>query len=149
MNLIRKSKRIIFLLGFTDSLKVGDKTMKKINKLVSSICISLLLISNPLFASYHTEEVTGKSNSGGGYGSGGSALALIAVYAVSYAIYKNTRDEDDEATYMFSKRTEPGFEVSLNTQKNRYQSFNDHNASGLKFNDSSAQTTLNVYYRFK
>ena len=123
--------------------------MKKINKLVSSICIGLLLISNPSFASYHTDEATGNSDSGGGYGSGGSALALIAVYAVGYAIYKNTRDEDEEATYMFSKRTEPGFEVSISTQKNRYQSFDDRNASALKFNDSSPQTTLNVYYRFK
>ena len=125
--------------------------MKKINKLVSSICIGLLLISNPSLASYHAGESseTGSSDSGGGYGSGGSALALIAVYAVGYAIYKNTRDEDEEATYMFSKRTEPRFEVSISTQKNRYQSFDDRNASALKFNDSSPQTTLNVYYRFK
>ena len=126
--------------------------MKKINKLVSSICIGLLLISNPSFASYHTGEASGNTesnDSGGGYGSGGSALALIAVYAVGYMIYKNTRDDDEEGVYMFSKRTEPGFDVSISTQKNRYQSFNDHNASGLKFNDSSAQTTLNVYYRFK
>ena len=111
-----------------------------------------MLTSNPSFASYHSDEATGNSDSGGGYGSGGSALALIAVYAVGYGIYKNTRDEDEEATYMFSKRTEPGFDVSISTQKNRYQSFvfhNDDNASGLKFNDSSAQTTLNVYYRFK
>ena len=123
--------------------------MDKLNKVISSICVCLLLMSNPTFASYHTDEATGNSDSGGGYGSGGNALALIAVYAVGYAIYKNTRDEDQEATYMFSKRTEPGFEVSLSTQKNKYQSFDDHNAAGLKFNDSSAQTTLNVYYRFK
>ena len=138
-------------MGSNGSIRIGEKTMNKVNKLVSSICIGLLLISNPSFADYHTEGSTGSSDSdsGGGYGSGGSALALIAVYAVGYVIYKNTRDEDEEGVYMFSKRTEPGFEVSLSTQKNRYQSFDDHNASGLKFNDSSAQTTLNVYYRFK
>ena len=131
---------------------VGENIMNKVNKFVSSICIGLLLISNTSFASYHTDEA-GNSDSGGGYGGGGNALALIAVYAVGYVIYKNIRDEDEaedeEGTYMFSKRTEPGFEVSLSTQKNSYQSYLDQEASGFRINDSSPQTSLNVYYRFK
>ena len=131
-------------------MEFREKIMNKVNKFVSSICIGLLLISNPSFASYHTDEA-GSSDSGGGYGGGGSALALIAVYAVGYVIYKNTRDEDadEESTYMFSKRTEPGFEVSLSTQKNSYQNYLDQEASGFNINDSSPQTSLNVYYRFK
>ena len=64
-------------------------------------------------------------------------------------IYKNTRDEDEEGVYMFSKRTEPGFEVSLSTQKGNYQSYLDYETPGFRFNDSSPQTNLNVYYRFK
>ena len=138
--------------GITALSEFREKIMDKVNKFVSSICIGLLLISNPSFASYHTDEAgNSDGDSGGGYGGGGSALALIAVYAVGYVIYKNTRDEDadEESTYMFSKRTEPGFEVSLITQKNSYQSYLDQEPSGFRMNDSSPQTSLNVYYRFK
>ena len=138
--------------GITALSEFREKIMDKVNKFVSSICIGLLLISNPSFASYHTDEAgNSDGDSGGGYGGGGGALALIAVYAVGYVIYKNTRDEDadEESTYMFSKRTEPGFEVSLSTQKNSYQSYLDQEASGFRINDSNPQTSLNVYYRFK
>ena len=136
--------------GITALSEFREKIMDKVNKFVSSICIGLLLISNPSFASYHTDEAgNSDGDSCGGYG--GGALALIAVYAVGYVIYKNTRDEDadEESTYMFSKRTEPGFEVSLSTQKNSYQSYLDQEPSGFRMNDSSPQTSLNVYYRFK
>lgn len=129
--------------------------MDKLNKVISSICVCLLLMSNPTFASYHTNETTGatgnteSSDSGGGYGSGGSALALIAVYAVGYMIYKNTRDDDEEGVYMFSKRTEPGFEFSLSTQRSGFNSYSDNDALGFKPAVSNPETTLNLYYRFK
>jgi len=130
----------------------SEKIMDKLNKVISSICVCLLLMSNPTFASYHTDDASGNtesSDSGGGYGSGGSALALIAVYAVGYMIYKNTREDDEEGVYMFSKRTEPGFEVSLSTHGSGFNSYSDNDALAFKPAVSNPETTLNFYYRFK
>ena len=65
-----------------------------------------LMVSNPSVASYHMDEMSG-DGSGGGYSSSSGILAVVAVGAIGYVIYKNRNQSEDT----------PDVSAFLNSQK--------------------------------
>jgi len=108
-----------------------------------------LMVSNPSVASYHMDEMSG-DGSGGGYSSSSGILAVVAVGAIGYVIYKNrnqSEDTPDVSAFLNSQKNEPGFQISFRDQRQKL-SFIETNDFARSLSRRQGLASVNLHYRF-
>ena len=122
--------------------------MSKLFNIAFVLSLSLM-VSNPSVASYHMDEMSGDS-SGSGYSSSNGILAVVAVGAIGYVIYKNRNQSEntsDVSAFLSSQKNEPGFQISFRDQRQK-MSFIETNDFARSLPRRQDLVSVNLHYRF-
>ena len=123
--------------------------MSKLSNVLVVLSIALF-VSSPSFASYHTDEMSGGDGSGGGYSSGSGILAVVAVGAIGYAIYKNRNQSENTSEgngFLYSQKNEPGFKISFQNQRQKMSLIETTNFKRAHLGTEDL-VSINLHYRF-